>query len=73
MTTKDFSDFKISLNLNLEVDVKMRKIAEFVKIVSAHSRTNPDHLKYVCQFLDGTIDDLTTYINDSVLDDGSEN
>lgn len=73
MTTKDFSDFKISLNLNLEVDVNMRKITELIKIVSAHSRMNPDHLKYVNQFLEATIDDLSTYINDSVLIDETEN
>lgn len=73
MTTKDFSDFKISLNLNLEVDVNMRKITELVKVISAHARQCPDHLKYVNQFLEGTIDDLSTYIKDSIVDDGTEN
>ena len=69
MTTKDFSDFKISLNLNLEVDVNMRKITELVKIISAHSRVCPEHLQYVNQFLNGTIDDLSNYIQESILTD----
>lgn len=63
MTTKDFSDFKISLNLNLEVDVNMRKISEFVKIISAHSRECPDHLSSVNKMLSETVDGLSSYIN----------
>ena len=73
MTTKDFSDFKISLNLNLEIDANMRKITELIKIISAHSRQSSDHLRYVNQFLEGTIDDLNCYISDSIVNDGTEN
>lgn len=63
MTTKDFSDFKISLNLNLEVDVNMRKITELVKIISAHSRESSEHLSSVNTMLSETVDSLCSYIN----------
>lgn len=73
MTTKDFSDFKISLNLNLEVDVNMRKITELVKVISAHSRQSPDHLVSVNNLLAGTIDELSSYIDANIVNDGTEN
>ena len=73
MTTKDFSDFKISLNLNLEVDANMRKITELVKILSAHSRQEPDHLRRANLYLESTIDNMTEYIEKYILNDGTEN
>ena len=73
MTTKDFSDFKISLNLNLEVDVNMRKITELVKVISAHSRQCPGHLTSVNNLLSGTIDELTSYIDSNIVVDETEN
>lgn len=73
MTTKDFSDFKISLNLNLEVDTNMRKITELVKIISAHSRQCPEHLRCVNQFLEETVNDLSTYIDETIVTNGKEN
>lgn len=73
MTTKDFSDFKISLNLNLEVDVNMRKITELVKIISAHSRACPEHLTLVNNLLTGTIYELSSYIDANIVNDGTEN
>ena len=73
MTTKDFTDFKISLNLNLEVDTNMRKITELVKIISAHSRVCPEHLTSVNNLLSGTIDELSSYIDSNIVTDGTEN
>lgn len=73
MTTQDFSNFKISLNLNLEVDVNMRKITELVKIISAHSRVCPEHLTSVNNMLSRTIDELSYYIDSNIVNDGTEN
>lgn len=73
MTTKQFSDFKISFNLNLEVDVNMRKIAELVKILSAHSSQCPDHLRRANLYLESTIDNMNEYIEKYIVNDGTEN
>lgn len=73
MTTKDFSDFKISLDLNFEVDVNMRKITELVKVISAHSRQNHDHLIYVIDTLADTFRNLSEYTENNIVNDGTEN
>lgn len=59
MKKTDFEDFKLSLNLNIEIDANMRRIAEKIKILSQLRAT--DSLREVVKFLaetDGAIDSL---------------
>lgn len=61
MTTKDFDDFKISLNLNIEVDSSLRCITEKIKVIAQHRdpkllRQVVECLKYADNSLDNIID-----------------
>ena len=67
MTTKDFRDFKHYFSLNNDVETKFKTISEYIKLIASFSRTNPEHLEVVNNFLDATITDLDIHITNSIL------
>lgn len=69
MNAKDFRDFKNYFSLNIDVETKFKTISEYIKLVASFSRTNPEHLEAVNNFLDATITDLDIYITNSILTD----
>lgn len=59
MKKTDFDMFKVSLNLNIEIDNSLRRITEKIKLLS--QMRDSESLRYVSQFLadtDSEIDNL---------------
>lgn len=67
MKTKDFENFKISLNLNIEVDSSLRRITEKIKIIAQHR--DPDLLRNVVNHLSLTDKALDSVITSNICDD----
>lgn len=61
MKTSDFENFKISLNLNIEVDASLRRITEKIKIIA--QQRDPSLLDAVVTYLrdaDASLDSVIT-------------
>lgn len=67
MKKKDFTDFKISLNLNIEIDNSLRRITEKIKLLSQLRKT--DALSEVSKFLSEADASIDSLINLDVCDD----
>lgn len=61
MKTKEFSDFKISLNLSIEIDSNLRRITEKIKLLS--SLRDIEGLTAVSKFLQETDDSIDSLIS----------
>ena len=70
MKKKDFNDFKISLNLNIEIDNSLRRITEKIKLLSQLRKT--DALSEVSKFLSETDQSIDSLINLDVCDESEE-
>lgn len=71
MKTTDFTDFKISLNLNIEIDNNLRRITEKIKLLS--SFRSPELLNKVVEYLSAADFDLDCLIEKQCKDDEPEN
>lgn len=61
MKTKDFADFKISLNLNIDIDANLRRITEKIKLLS--SLRDIDGLTAVSKYLQDTDESIDSLIS----------
>lgn len=67
MKKSDFNTFKISLNLNIEVDNYLRRISEKIRLIN--QQRDVESLRYVVDFLRSTDEDIDTIINDQICRD----
>lgn len=67
MKKSDFNTFKISLNLNIEVDNYLRRISEKIRLIN--QQRDVDSLRYVVDFLRSTDVDIDNLINDQICRD----
>lgn len=71
MKTKDFENFKISINLNIELDGVLRSITEKIKLI--HQFQDKESLRYVIDFLRDTDDSIDNLIKEQICKDETEN
>lgn len=69
MKTKEFADFKISLNLNIEIDANLRRITEKIKLLS--QLHDIDGLTSVVRFLEETDSSIDSLISVNHLNEDS--
>lgn len=67
MKKSDFENFKVSLDLTIEIDCSLRRITEKLKLI-AQSRNN-DLLCNVIDFLGDANDKLDSIITDNICSD----
>lgn len=70
MKKKDFNDFKISLNLSIDIDASLRRITEKIKLL--HQMRDPESLRCVSDFLRATDGDIDELISNKLPDDEQE-
>ena len=70
MKKKDFNDFKVSLNLSVEIDASLRRITEKIKLL--HQLRDSESLRYVLDFLRSTDGDIDELISNNLKDDVEE-
>lgn len=67
MKKKDFNDFKVSLNVSIEIDSSLRRISEKIKLL--HQMRDVESLRYVADFLRSTDGDIDELISQNLPDD----
>lgn len=70
MKTKEFADFKVSLNLSIEIDGHLRRITEKIRLLSQYRAV--DSLKCVSDFLAATDADIDRLFEDNVVKDSCD-
>lgn len=71
MKTKDFENFKVSINLSIELDGVLRSITEKIKLI--HQSQDRESLRYVIDFLRSTDCDIDNLIKEQICNDETEN
>ncbi len=66
MKRKDYENFRISLDLNIEVDSSLRRITEKIKIIA--QQRDSQLMRYVVDYLRATDEDLDILIGNDICE-----